>query len=126
MAKNGAKTGGRKKGTPNRLTADVGELLNDLAAQGLFVDPIEFLARVMANDKAFFSRSRDISLAVRMKAAQELAPYRAPKRKAIEVSGASGAPQVMIIADKKAAQTWEHRAQEVRDEQQRQLQQVTK
>jgi len=84
---NGKKTGGRSKGTPNKMTVEVQALLDGLIAQGLACDPIEFLARVVANDKAFFNRRGDIPFAVRVKAACELAPYRAPKRKAVEIMG---------------------------------------
>lgn len=123
MAK-GNKTGGRTKGTPNKLTEAVTDLLNGLLAQGLQCDPIEFLARVVANDKAFFNRRGDIPFGVRLKAACELAPYRAPKRKAIEVTGAGGASPVLIIPDKQPNETWEQRAAQIRAEQQKKLQEL--
>jgi hypothetical protein len=125
MAK-GNKTGGRTKGTPNKLTEAVTDLLNGLLAQGLQCDPIEFLARVVAGDKEFFGRKSAIPFGVRMKAASELAPYRASKRKAIEITGAGGASPVFIISDKKNDQTWEQRAKEIQAEQQRLLQEMAK
>jgi len=81
------KTGGRTKGTPNKLTVEVQALLEGLVSQGLKADPIEFLARLMAGDKEWLGVKRSIPLALRAKAAAELAPYRAPKRKAIEITG---------------------------------------
>lgn len=124
----GSKTpgSGRKKGTPNKLTQAVGELLDSLAAQGLACDPIEFLARLVANDHSWFGRKGSLPIALRMKAAIELAPYRAPKRKAVEVTGNTGPSPVMIIPDKGAAGTWEQRAQELREAQQRTLQEISK
>lgn len=113
----GTKTGGRTKGTPNKLTEAVTDLLNGLLAQGLACDPIEFLARVVANDKAFFHRRGDIPFGVRLKAACELAPYRAPKRKAIEVAAIGGATPVIIVPAKLPTETWEQKAEQVRQAQ---------
>ena len=71
----GFKSGGRKKGTPNKRTQDVAEKLSALG-----VDPIESMARlaVQAEEKG------DTVLAAKMYA--ELAPYFAPKRKATEIT----------------------------------------
>jgi hypothetical protein len=120
----GTKTGGRTKGTPNKLTEAVTDLLNGLLAQGLSCDPVEFLARVVAGDKEFFGLKRAIPFGVRLKAAIELAPYRASKRKAIELTGAGGASPVLIIPDKQPNQTWEQRAEQIRAEQQKKLQEL--
>ena len=117
---------GRKKGTPNKITEAVIDLLNEIMGQGKNCDPVEFLARVVANDKEWFGRKGDISLALRMKAAIELSPYRAPKRKAVEITGAGGVSPVIIIPGKAEGQSWEERAQQVRDEQQRNLQERVK
>ena len=69
----GRKTGGRTKGTPNARTQDVIEKLKSLEC-----DPIEGMARIAQQAEA----EGDKSLAARMYT--ELAPYIAPKRKAIE------------------------------------------
>ena len=69
----GAKTGGRSKGTPNRRTQDVIEKLESLDC-----DPIEGMARIAQQAEA----DGDKNLAATMY--KELAPYVAPKRKAIE------------------------------------------
>lgn len=76
MAK-GRKTGGRQKGTPNKLSLTVATRLEELGC-----DPIEGMARI-----AMDSKSPD-DLRGRMCA--ELANYVYPKRKAIEHSGKGG------------------------------------
>ena len=69
----GRKTGGREKGTPNKRTQDVLEKLEQLGC-----DPIEGMARIAQQAE----EEGDKVLAARMYT--ELAPYIAPKRKAIE------------------------------------------
>ena len=72
MAK-ATKTGGRSKGTPNKRTQDVIEKLESLEC-----DPIEGMARIAQQAE----KDGDKNLAAQMY--KELAPYIAPKRKAIE------------------------------------------
>lgn len=67
----GHKTGGRKKGTPNRRTAEVAERL-----AALDCDPLEGMAALAMDD------SNAPELRGRMYA--ELAQYLYPKRRAIE------------------------------------------
>ena len=69
----GIKTGGRSRGTPNKRTQDVMEKLDELGC-----DPIEGMARIAQQAEA----DGDKNLAAQMY--KELAPYIAPKRKAIE------------------------------------------
>ncbi len=69
------KTGGRKAGTPNKLTHDIIERLEALGC-----DPIEGMAIIAKQAMA----DKDFTLAGRMY--RELAQYVAPKRKAIEVT----------------------------------------
>ena len=69
----GTKTGGRSKGTPNKRTQDVIEKLESLDC-----DPIEGMARIALQAE----KDGDKNLAATMY--KELAPYVAPKRKAIE------------------------------------------
>lgn len=69
----GKKTGGRTRGTPNKRTQDVMEKLEQLGC-----DPIEGMARIARQAE----EEGDKVLAARMYT--ELAPYIAPKRKAIE------------------------------------------
>lgn len=73
------KTGGRVKGTPNKKTQEVIERLKELNC-----DPIEGMAIIaqQAMDDA------DLALAGSMY--KELAQYVAPKRKAVEHTGANG------------------------------------
>jgi hypothetical protein len=70
---------GRKKGTPNRITREAAERLEDLGC-----DPIEGMARLAGDTK------NTPELRGRMYA--ELAQYVYPKRKAVEHSGAEGQP----------------------------------
>jgi len=67
----GHKTGGRRAGTPNKRTADV-----ECRLAALGCDPIEGMARIAMDE------SNPPELRGRMFA--ELAPYIAPKRRAIE------------------------------------------
>lgn len=78
MAK-GAKTGGRKKGTPNRATAAKAA---ELAASGVL--PLDFMLGVMRDPAKDFE--------VRLDAAKSAAPYVHPKLAAIEHTGKDGGP----------------------------------
>lgn len=71
----GIKSGGRAKGTPNKRTTEVSELLHALKC-----DPVEGMARI-AMDEAHAPELRG-----RMYA--ELAGYLFPKRKALEIKDA--------------------------------------
>ena len=73
----GMKTGGRRKGTPNKLTAAVAERL---AALGC--DPISGMARLAMDPST--------PVEVRARMYSELAQYVAPKRRAVEHTGADG------------------------------------
>jgi hypothetical protein len=68
----GRKTGGREKGTPNKRTHEVQEMLAELDC-----DPIQGMARI-AMDEANSPELRGRMLA-------ELAQYAYPKRKAVEI-----------------------------------------
>ena len=71
MAK-GFRTGGRKPGTPNKRTAEVAALLEELGCE-----PIEGMARIAMNE------AHPPELRGRMYA--ELAQYLYPKRKALDL-----------------------------------------
>jgi hypothetical protein len=90
MAK-GRKTGGRKKGTPNKATA---ARQAEFAASGL--TPLDFMLEVM--------RSEENDLAVRLDAAVKAAPYCHPRLAAIDSTHRGpdgGAVQVhYVITDK--------------------------
>lgn len=73
----GCKTGGRTAGVPNKRTAEITERLEALGC-----DPIEGMAH-LAMDAANSAELRGRMFA-------ELAQYVAPKRKAVERSGADG------------------------------------
>ncbi len=65
------KTGGRKKGTPNKSTLAISEKLADLGC-----DPIAILARICMNEKS--------PLDARIRCAIELSSYLYPKRRPLE------------------------------------------
>jgi hypothetical protein len=68
------KTGGRKKGTPNKRTAARRAAIAAITASGK--DPISFFADLLRNEQA--------PLDLRFAAAKELAPYTHPKLASIE------------------------------------------
>ncbi len=70
----GFKTGGRAKGTPNKRTVEVKQILEQ---QGC--DPIEGMIRIAENT--------ELDITIRLSAYKELAQYVYPKRKAVEHSG---------------------------------------
>lgn len=73
------KTGGRVKGTPNKKTQDVIDRLKELNC-----DPIEGMAKIA------LQALNDDDLALAGNMYKELAQYVAPKRKAVEHTGADG------------------------------------
>lgn len=76
--------GGRKKGTPNKVTADIQA---KLAALGC--DPIEGMAILAMN--------MENTPELRGKMYSELAQYVAPKRKAVEHSAAPGSMTGFVV-----------------------------
>lgn len=68
------KTGGRKRGTPNKRTEDLVERIKE--AMGEDWCPIVALARIAEDEET--------SLDMRVKCLSEIAPYLQPKRKATE------------------------------------------
>jgi hypothetical protein len=67
----GQKTGGRRKGTPNKRTQQVAEVLRELDC-----DPIRGMAKIAANKRH--------PIELRAKMYIELARYVYPKRKAVD------------------------------------------
>ena len=78
-AKPGERRGGRQKGTPNKRTEAVAEILATIGC-----DPIGGMARIAMDETA--------ELSIRAQMYKELAQYVAPKRKAIEITGENGDP----------------------------------
>jgi hypothetical protein len=88
MAK-GEKTGGRKRGTPNKATSAAAKKAEKIAASG--ETPLEYLLSVMRDEKE--------DRPVRMDAAKAAAPYIHPKLANIEHTGPDGgAIKVHMIA----------------------------
>ena len=82
----GKKTGGRRKGTPNRRTA---ELRAEMAASGEM--PLDFLLSTMRNPAE--------NPSVRFQAAKAACPYTSPQLQAIAVRnlGADGKPIAPVV-----------------------------
>ena len=80
MARNGTKTGGRAKGTPNKKTAELMELLGDY-------NPVKRLIEI--------AQDENTSLDMQVKINLDLLPYIYPKRKAIDMT-AGETPEVKI------------------------------
>jgi len=80
------KTGGRKKGTPNKRTKEIIDKLDDLGC-----DPIIGMAKIAMDE------TQDIALRGNM--FKELAQYIAPKRKAIEHSSDVENPMQIVLKD---------------------------
>lgn len=79
-----SKSGGRKKGTPNKATA---KREAEIAKSGK--TPLQFLIERMRNTKA--------SMAERIDCAKAAAPYVHPKLASVEHSGDGGGPLVVEI-----------------------------
>jgi hypothetical protein len=102
---NGRKTGGRRKGTPNKGKRGFREALRAYCAQ-LGVDPHRFMAEMMVNDELVpigVSLTGEpilapaVSATLKLHAARELAQYLEPKLKAIEHSGDVDKPVAVVI-----------------------------
>lgn len=97
-AKPGERRGGRKKGTPNKKTAD---LLDKIIGSGM--TPLEFLVKVMREEMEFYEidefgerKPAPITPAMMIDAAKAAAPYVHAKRTQIEGTGEGGAIKVVI------------------------------
>jgi hypothetical protein len=74
------KTGGRRKGTPNKRTVERQRALEAIKASGK--DPVTFFADLLRTESA--------PLELRFQAAKELAPYVHPRLSAIEARASAG------------------------------------
>jgi hypothetical protein len=75
----GRKTGGRKKGVPNKVT-----LAREAEIKKSGLTPLEYMLRVMRNPRAPAERRDDMAKAA--------APYVHPKLGSIQHTGANGGP----------------------------------
>ena len=74
---------GRIKGTPNKRTGELVDLLKSVA-----YSPFEFLIRCYTDDLFHRDGHRlEVALDIRVVCAKELCGYLAPKKRSIEVSG---------------------------------------
>ena len=72
----GTKTGGREKGTPNKLTRDFAEKYDELTEE--HEDPLKVLFKMLSDTEA--------DRHIKVKAASELLSYRYAKCRAVEVT----------------------------------------
>ena len=86
MAK-GKKTGGRKRGTPNHITAERKAKLAEAQMAGL--TPLDYMLGVL--------RDEDAKPEERMHAAVHAAPYIHPKLATIDHGGKDGSPVVLKV-----------------------------
>jgi hypothetical protein len=80
----GRKTGGRKKGTPNKAT---GKRAAEIVASGLM--PLDYMLQVLRNE--------DEEPARRAWAAKEAAPYLHPKLAQVDIGNKGGRPFVVAL-----------------------------
>jgi hypothetical protein len=83
-SKPGQRRGGRCKGTPNKRTMAVAEVLGELG-----LDPIKQMGQIAMDER--------VEVSIRVQVLKELCQYVAPKRKAVEVTGDKGGPLVLEI-----------------------------
>ena len=111
----GARPGaGRPKGSRNKRTEDIEEMLERLGC-----NPLEVLAMIAINDKDSLGEEKNIPIALRQKAASDLMPYIAPKLRSsqVEVTGPredqrlivdlSGSPELAEKLAREAGGTFE-------------------
>lgn len=78
MARGGKRPGaGRKRGIPNRVTAEFKQLAVELGKEG--ASPLDLMPSVMRDESA--------PMAMRLDAAKAAAPYLHPRLNAVELSG---------------------------------------
>ena len=82
----GKKTGGRKKGTPNKATESI-----KLKLENMGCDPVEAMAKIAMDAEA----GGDTDTALR--AYKELAQYVAPKLRSVEITEDKGEPEPMVF-----------------------------
>lgn len=95
MAK-GKKTGGRQKGTPNKVTA---KMRDEIAESG--ETPLEYMIRVMRDEESEQSRRDDMAKAA--------APYLHARLSSIEQSGELDVRQHIISDRPVSADEWEQK-----------------
>lgn len=125
----GRKSGGRKKGTPNKKVRRADEI-----AERLGIDPFEILLRFAGGDwkglgyeegsKEIVTQSGDaiqvdvIGPELRQKAAKEAAKYIYPQRKAIEVDDKRQSPfeKFLLMSDEERARYRESLRERLKEE----------
>ena len=83
-SKPGERRGGRCKGTPNKRTLAVAEVLGELG-----LDPIKQMGQIAMDER--------VEVSIRVQVLKELCQYIAPKRKAVAITGEDGRPLELKI-----------------------------
>jgi hypothetical protein len=88
-SKPGERRGGRKKGTPNKKTA---EMIRAVQESG--ITPLDFMLQVMRGEPPEGAKPAEIVAftTLRFEAAKAAAPYLHPRLSAIECTGKDGGP----------------------------------
>ena len=84
----GAKTGGREKGTPNKLSREFAEKYDELITE--HEDPLIILFKMLSDSEA--------ERHIKVKAASELLSYRYAKCRAVEVTSVNAGAKAQIYA----------------------------
>ena len=84
-SKPGERRGGGCKGTPNKKTMAVAEVLGELG-----LDPIKQMGQIAMDER--------VEVSIRVQVLKELCQYIAPKRKAVEITGEDGGPLELEIS----------------------------
>ena len=71
---------GRPRGSKGRRTEDIEAMLERLGC-----NPLEVLAMIAINDKEGLGEEKDIAIALRQRAASDLAPYIAPRLRSTQM-----------------------------------------
>jgi len=103
--KNGKKTGGRKKGVPNKRTAEIRQILENLD-----FCPVRSLVLIqemaLKNFKVASEEQAPTYLGIAAKASADLLPYLYPRRKAIDLtSEGEGIGQTLVEIVKHVSET---------------------
>ena len=80
----GFKTGGRQKGTPNRVTSDMRQAIAESGET-----PLDYMIRVMRDETTEPSRRDDMARAA--------APYLHPRLSAVDLTSKDSSPVIPVI-----------------------------
>lgn len=117
------KTGGKRQGSRNRRPFVSFEGARE-ACERLKCNPADFLVYLVRGDKEALGLSsrQKLDIKERRHAAEFLHSRLEPNLKAIAITNTNGETPVIIVPEKSVGASWAERAQTIREEQQRVLQ----